>query len=61
MSDGEMRCWGYTYGEVARMRRERDRYRFALHTILHGSFGKRPPRGAALTALVLRALMRRGQ
>jgi len=58
---GEMRAWGYTYGDIQRMKRERDRYRFALQTILFGAFGKRPPTGAALRSLVLRAWMRGGE
>lgn len=55
-----MRAWGYSYEDIAQMKQERDRYRFALNTIVVGSFGKEPPRSireakrVALRALVVR-------
>lgn len=55
----EMRAWGYSYDDIVKLKSERDRYRWVLRTLLWGSFGKRPPRGAAMVSMILRALYRR--
>lgn len=39
-----MRFFGRTYSNIKNVERERDRLRFALNTIVNGSFGDPPPR-----------------
>jgi hypothetical protein len=55
-----MRAWGYTYDDIIRLETENRRFRFALNTIVGGSFGREPPRSIReARRIALKALMKK--
>lgn len=40
----ETRAWGFSYGDIQQMKRERDIYLHALDTIISGKLNRKAPR-----------------